>query len=561
MTPRKKDQYRPPDDALWFLPLGGCNEIGMNLYLYGTRGKWLMVDCGVCFPDENTPGIEIITPDISFIAERKQDLLGMVITHGHEDHHGAIEYLWPQLQCPVYATEFTAQMILNKLAEAGLKGHVRVNVLPPKGGLFDIGPFKGEMINVTHSVPESQMLLLNTPHGKVLHTGDWKFDPDPIIGELTNEERLKQLGKEEVLALVGDSTGSLESGFRGSEKGVQNAFRDLFGKYKQRIAVTCFSSHIARMKSITIAAREHGRYVALVGRSIWKNAEIAEACGYLPEFGQFLSEHEAMEAPRDKVVFICTGCQGQPRSALVRMAAFDHPVVELEKGDTVIFSSREIPGNEKAIARLQNQLVHQGVKVVTANEEPVHVSGHPTQGDMAKLYTWVRPKIAVPMHGELRHMTAHAKLAAETGVPSQIIPRNGEILRLGPGIHEKVAEVKSGRHGLDGKVLRELGDSEAIKHRRKMNYNGAAVVSLALDKRGNVAHEPQITLLGVEDDRRVDALRGEIVAEVLDAVEGMAKSSRLDDAAVKNAVAGAVRRYLKEYHGKKPVIETHVMRV
>ncbi len=561
MPKPKKDQYRPPDDALWFLPLGGCGEIGMNLYLYGTQGKWLMVDCGVCFPDENTPGIDIITPDIAFIAERKQDLLGMVITHGHEDHHGAIEYLWPQLQCPVYATEFTARMILNKLAEAGLKGQVRVNALPPKGGLFEVGPFKGEMIHVTHSVPESQMLLLNTPHGKVLHTGDWKFDADPIIGALTNEERLKQLGKEDVLALVGDSTGSLESGLHGSEKGVQDKFRDIFGRYKHRIAVTCFSSHIARMKSIAVAAREHGRYVALVGRSIWKNAEIAESCGYLPEFGQFLSEHEAMEAPRDKVVFICTGCQGQPRSALVRMAAFDHPVIELEKGDTVIFSSREIPGNEKAIARLQNQLVHQGIKVVTANEEHVHVSGHPTQGDMAKLFQWVRPKIAVPMHGELRHMTAHAKLALDEKVPSAVIPRNGEIIRLGPGIHEKVGEVKSGRHGLDGKILRELGDSEAIKHRRKMNYNGAAVVSLALDKRGNVAHDPQITLLGVEDDKRVDALREEIVAEVMDAVESMAKSSRLDDAAVKNAVAGAVRRYLKEYHGKKPMVETHVMRV
>jgi ribonuclease J len=559
MTLRKKDPHRPPDDALWFLPLGGCGEIGMNLNLYGTQGKWLMVDCGVCFPDENTPGIEIITPDISFIAERKADLLGMVITHGHEDHHGAIEYLWPQLQCPIYAMPFTAEMIRAKLAEARLKGQARVTELVLGGG-FEIGPFKGEMIPVTHSVPETHMLLLSTVHGTVLHTGDWKFDPNPIIGDLTDEARLKALSKQNVLALVGDSTGALTPGSTGSEIEVQKTFIELFGGYRGRIAVTCFSSHMARLKSIALAAREHGRYVALAGRSLWRNAEIAEACGYLPEFSNFLSEHEAMQAPRDKIVFACTGCQAQPRSALVRMAAFDHPVIELDKGDTVIFSSREIPGNEKAIARLQNLLIHQGIEVLTWATAPVHVSGHCSQDDIARLYQWVRPNLSVPVHGELRHQTEHARIAAGQKVPASIIPRNGEIIRLGPGVCEKVAEVKAGRHGLDGKVLRVL-DRETIKHRKKMNYNGAVVFSLALDRRGFVANEPQVTLLGLEDDQHVGSMREAIVAEVLDAVEGMAKSARLDDAAVKHAVAQAVRRYLKEWHGKKPVLEVHVMRV
>jgi len=559
MAQRKKDKFSPPDDALWFLPLGGCGEIGMNLNLYGTCGKWLMVDCGVCFPDENTPGIEIITPDVSFIAERRQELLGMVITHGHEDHYGAIEYLWPQLKCPIYATRFTAEMIRAKLAEAGLNGQVSVTEMALGGG-FELGPFKGEMIRVTHSVPETHMLHLSTLHGSVLHTGDWKFDLHPIIGDLTDGDRLKELGKQDLLALVGDSTGALTPGHTGSELDVQNAFRDVFRRYKHRIVVTCFSSHMARLKSVAIVAREQGRYVALAGRSLWRNAEIAEACGYLPEFSQFLSEHEAMQAPRDKIVFVSTGCQAQPRSALVRIAAFDHPAIELDGGDAVIFSSREIPGNEKAIARLQNQLIHQGIEILTWNSAPVHVSGHCSQDDIARLYQWTRPRLAVPVHGELRHQTEHARIAMEQGVSDTIVPRNGEVFRLGPGVYEKVAEVQAGRHGLDGKVLRVL-DRETIKHRKKMNYNGVAVLSLALDRRGLPAHEPQFTLLGIEDDQHVGSLREALVAEVLDAVEDMAKSSRLDDAAVKHAVSQAVRRYLKEWHGKKPVIEVHVMRV
>jgi len=559
MTLRKKDPYRPPDDALWLLPLGGCGEIGMNLYLYGTAGKWLMIDCGVMFPDENAPGIEVITPDISFIAERSDDLLGLVLTHGHEDHHGAIQYLWPQLRCPIYATNFTAGMVRLKMEEAGLKGQAKI-VEIPFGGRFEIGPFRGEMINVTHSVPESHMVLLETEHGKVLHTGDWKFDPDPVVGDLTNELRLKELGGENILALVGDSTGALEPGHTGSEIYVQEGFRQMFAKMRTRIVVTCFSSSIARLKSIALAAAEQGRYVALAGRSLWRNAEIAEACGYLPEFSSFLSEHEAMQAPRDKIVLISTGCQGEPRSALARIAAFSHPVVELEEKDIVIFSSREIPGNEKAIARVQNQLLAQGIKVLTWANHPVHVSGHASQEDMARLYQWVRPRLAVPVHGELRHQMEHARIARKQGVPDSIIPANGDIIRLGPGVHEKVAEVKAGRLGLDGKMLRLL-DRETIKHRRKLSVSGAAVVTMVLDGRGRITQEAQVTLLGIEDDQRAGALRSALAAEAMDAVEGMARSARLDDSGVRHEVMKAVRRYLVEKHGKKPVLEVHVVRV
>ncbi len=542
MTLRKKDPYRPPDDALWFLPLGGSGEIGMNLYLYGTEGQWLMVDCGVSFPDETTPGIEVIMPDISFIVERRDALLGMVITHGHEDHLGGIEHLWPHLRCPVYATPFTLEMIRSRLAEAGLKGQVNLIELPING-TFELGPFKGEMIHVTHSIPETHMVALTTKHGTVLHTGDWKFDPDPIVGDLTNERRLKELGRHKLMALVGDSTNALEPGFSDSELTAQKGLCDVFGRFRHRIAVTCFSRSIARLKSVAVAAQKHGRYVGLVGRSLWRNAEIAESCGYLPEFSRFLSEHEAMQAPRDKIVLICTGCQGEPRSALSRIASFDHPAVELDTGDTVIFSSSDIPGNEKAIGRVQNLLLRQGIEVVTERQAPVHASGHAKAGDMARLIAWTRPKLVVPVHGELRHQTALAKIAGESGVPASIVPEDGQLIRLGPGIHETVAEVPAGRIGLDGKILRRL-DRETVKHRRKLGYNGAAVVTLVLDQRGRLMSDAQVTLLGIGRTIRQAPARRRGRHAVMDAVEGMSKASRTDDSAVKSAIRQAARRFL-----------------
>ena len=433
----------------------------MNLSLYGTAGKWLMVDCGITFGDENTPGIEIIMPDIEFIAERSQDLVGLIITHGHEDHIGAIEHLWPQFQCPIYATRFTAELIRAKTNRPDMKNRIPLIELPI-GGAFEIGPFKGEMIRVTHSIPESNMLSIKTKHGTILHTGDWKFDPDPIVGDLTDDAKLKELGRNKLMALVGDSTNALVSGHSGSERGVQNEFLKLFGSIKKRIVVSCFSSNIARLKSIAMAAKKCGRHVTLVGRSLWRNAEIAEACGYLPEFSDFLTENEAMLSPRDKVVIIATGCQGEPRSALWRIAMEDHPEVELDAGDTVIFSSRDIPGNEKQIGRLQNELIARGLTIITQEHRPVHVSGHPAQDELTELFQWTRPNRVLPVHGEARHQMEHARIAKECQVPNILIPTNGQIIRLGPGLHEVVAEVPSGRLGLDGKRLRRM-DKEAVE--------------------------------------------------------------------------------------------------
>jgi ribonuclease J len=559
MSLRKKDQYRPPDDALWMIPLGGCGEIGMNLYLYGTCGKWLMVECGVMFGDETTPGIEIIMPDISFIAERRADLVGLVVTHGHEDHIGAIERLWPHLQCPVYASPFTTSMIRSKLDQAGLKGQVRLIDLP-RGGSFEIGPFKAELVRVTHSVPEAHMVSLTTPHGCVVHTGDWKLDPDPVVGDLTDEARFKEIGREGVLAVMGDSTNAMVPTHSLSERDVQKSFLNLFGNYKNRIIVTCFASNIARLKSIAVAAAANGRYVALVGRSLWRNSEIAESHGYLPEFSNFLSEHEAMQAPRDKVVLVCTGCQGEVRAALTRVALGDHPVVEFEKGDTVIFSSRNIPGNEKAVGRVQNLLISQGLQLLTPDSALVHVSGHAGKPEIAKLYEWLQPKLVVPVHGELRHQTAHAEIAKECQVPATLIPENGQIVRLGPGLHEIAGEVPVGRLGLDGKILRAL-DREAVKGRRKMSFSGAAVVSLALDHRGDVLQAPQVTLLGLEDDAFLAQLRDDLGEAIESALMQLSNTSRQDDGVVKNTVQQTARRFLNATQGKKPLLEVHLMRV
>jgi ribonuclease J len=556
MKTARKDPHRPPDDALWFLPLGGAGEIGMNLSLYGTAGQWLIVDCGITFGDESTPGIEIIMPDIGFITDRRDDLVGMVITHGHEDHIGAIEHLWPQLRCPIYATKFTAELIRAKLSRSDLKNQVKIIELP-LGGSFTAGSFACEMIRVTHSIPEAHMLAVKTVHGTILHTGDWKFDPDPIVGHLTDEARLKEIGKDGLMALIGDSTNALVAGRSGSERGVQDSLVGLFTSVKNRVVITCFASNIARVKSIALAAKKSGRYVTLVGRSLWRNSGIAESCDYLTEFSDFLSENEAMQAPREKVVMICTGCQAEPRSALWRIAIDDHPAVELDAGDTVIFSSREIPGNEKQIGRLQNRLIAQGMHVITEAQHHVHVSGHPAQEELVELYQWTRPNLAVPVHGEARHQMEHARIATECQVPHTLIPSNGQIIRLGPGVHEVVGTVPHGRLGLDGKTLQRLNDTVS-KDRKKLGFNGAAVITLVMDRRGKSLQMPQVTLMGLPEGA---GLEDDIAAVAEDSIEAMPKSARVDDAAVRHAVAQSARRYLQETHGKKPVFDVHLVRV
>ena len=555
---KSRDPYRPDENGLYFLPLGGAGEIGMNLSLYGMDGKWLMVDLGVTFPDDSMPGIEVIMPDPAFIAERKHDLIGLILTHGHEDHLGAIEYLWPQLECPVYATPFTAALLRAKLKERDLLGKIRI-IEVPNSGSVKLGPFDVKWVSITHSIPESNCILLTTRHGKVLHTGDWKFDPAPLVGDLTDEKALTALGVEGALALVIDSTNALQPGHSGSEKSVRDYFTKIFPKYRQRIIVTCFSSNVARLLSIYHAARASGRETALVGRSLWRIETVARETGYIPPDVVFLNEKEAGFLPRDKAVYICTGSQGEYRSALAKLAFDDHPELVLEAGDAVLYSSREIPGNEKAIAKVQNALVSQGIRVITSNDEPIHVSGHPCQDELTQMYQWVRPKVAVPVHGEARHQEMSARLAALCQIPHTIVPQNGQMFRLGPGAPEKIGEVQSGRLCLDGFKLKPLNDV-AMKERQKMMRAGMAMITIVLDSKGRLAVDPQVSFKGFSEEEGGEGLAAAKQA-ALEAFENMPKSQRMDDIAIQHSVRLAVRRALNEYFGKKPVTDVHVVRL
>jgi len=385
-------------DELVFLPLGGAGEIGMNLNLYGYGGRWLMIDCGISFADETMPGLEVIMPDPTFIEERREDLVGIVVTHAHEDHIGAIQYLWPRFKTTVYATPFTANLLRQKLVETKLETTVPI-VEIPMSGKFWIEPFELELITLTHSIPEPNAVVVRTPAGTVLHTGDWKLDPDPLVGPTADEAALRRLGDEGVLALVCDSTNALRPGATGSEAEVRRSLETLVGQCRSRVAVACFASNVARLTSIVAAAEKHDRQVALVGRSLWRIEQAARETGYLEGVPRFLTEEEAGYLPRDKALLICTGSQGEPRSALSRIADDEHAHIVLEAGDAVIFSSRIIPGNERSINRLHNKLAHVGVEILTEEDHFVHVSGHPAQQELQRMYQMVRPKIAVPVHG------------------------------------------------------------------------------------------------------------------------------------------------------------------
>ncbi len=552
-------QFTPDGEGLYFLPLGGSGEIGMNLNLYGHRGKWLMVDLGISFADDTMPGLDVIMPDPAFIKEQRDNLVGLVVTHAHEDHLGAIQYLWPELQCPVYCTPFTASVLRAKLYERQLANRVPIHEVP-LGGRFELGPFQLEFVTVTHSIPEPNALAIRTGAGVVVHTGDWKLDPDPLVGAVADEARLRALGDEGVLAMVCDSTNAMVPGRSGSEAEVRETLTDLLGRFQNRIAVTCFATNVARLESIAAAAAANGRNVALVGRSLWRINEAARSNGYLADVPAFLSEHDAAYLPKDKLVMICTGSQGEPRSALARIAGGDHPQVTLDPGDTVVFSSREIPGNERAIGRVQNLLVNRGIEVVTADDAFVHVSGHPAQEELVQMYQWVRPKFAVPVHGEQRHQLAHAKLAQGCQVPHGLVPTNGDVVRLAPGPVEVVTQVRSGRLAIDGKRLVPL-DTGLMRARTRMVHNGAAVATLVLNAKGELVTAPQVAVMGLLDGESDHDALLDVVDAVREAIAGMPKPARQDDALVKEAARIAVRRCFNASHGKKPVTDVHLVRV
>jgi ribonuclease J len=553
-----RSEYRDPN-ALYFVPLGGTGEIGMNLNVYGYDGDWLIIDCGVTFGDDSQPWLEVVMPDPAFIAERRDHLLGIVATHAHEDHIGAIPYLWRQLRCPIWATAFTASLLRAKLAEVGLADEVKIHVVP-LSERFTIGPFDLELVTLTHSIPEPNAIALRTPVGTVLHTGDWKLDPDPLIGPTADEAALRRLGDEGVLALIGDSTNALRPGASGSEADLRRSLTDLIGRYDARVAVACFASNVARLETIARAAAVHGREVALVGRSLWRIDKAARENGYLADLPRFLTEDEAGYIPRDRIVLICTGSQGEPRSALSRIARDDHPHIVLETGDVVIFSSRIIPGNEKAINRLQNGLVRLGVEIVTEEDHFVHVSGHPARDELVRMYQMVRPRVAIPVHGEARHLIAHANLASECQVQQPLVIQNGDVVRLASSGATVVDEAPVGRLASDGKGLLPLGGA-ALKDRRRVTFNGTVVATLVLDRQGRFAAPPTISLIGVVEPPVANAATPAIRGAVERAIDELPTGLRRDDEAVRDTIRRMLRHTLNERFGKRPLVEIHLVRI
>ncbi|TXL76697.1 ribonuclease J [Vineibacter terrae] len=549
-----------PGDELLFLPLGGAGEIGMNLNLYGCRGKWLMLDLGVTFADESTPGLDVLMPDPAFIVERKDDLVGIVLTHAHEDHLGAVPDLWPLLRCPVYATPFAASVLARKLHEAGLQDEVPVTVIP-LGGSLSLPPFELEFVTMTHSIPEPNAVAIRTPHGVVLHTGDWKIDPEPLIGDVTDEAALRRLGTDGVLAMVCDSTNVFVPGEAGSEAEVRDKLVEVIRHRAGLVAVTCFASNLARVESVAKAAVAADRQPVLVGRALHRMVEAAQENGYLTDFPATVAERDAGWLPRDKVCLICTGSQGEPRAALARLASGDNRDIGLQAGDTVVFSSRVIPGNEKSIGRLQNQLAVLGVEIVTDRDADIHVSGHPARDELTRLYQWVRPRIAVPVHGERRHMVEHAALAQACQVPTAIVAPNGSLVRLAPGTAEVIDHVPTGRLARDGTRLVAVDDM-GLRDRRKMLWNGAAVAMLVLDRTGRLLAAPKLTVQGLAGDAAtVDEALAAGVDALRASVADLSDSEARDDSTVAEAARRAVRRVFKSRFDKKPLTDVQVVRI
>ena len=551
------------DNGLYFLPLGGSGEIGMNLNLYGygpeENRKWIMVDCGVTFGNLTTPGVDIIMPDPDFIEERAHDLLAIVLTHAHEDHMGAVAHLWERFRCPIYATPFTAWLMVDRLKEKGLHKEAIVNVVP-MGGHIDLDPFDISFVTLTHSIPEPNGLAIRSPEGLILHTGDWKIDAEPQIGEATDINALTALGEEGVLAMVCDSTNVFTEGESGSEAGVRKNLIELVGELKGRVAIASFASNVARMESAMVAAEANGRRVCLAGRSMHRMAAAAKAVGMLKDVKPFIDENDAARLPASKVLYLCTGSQGEPRAALSRVASGEHRSINLTTGDTVIFSSRVIPGNEASIFELQNLLAERGVDIITERDRHIHVSGHPCRDELQQMYAWVKPNIAIPVHGERRHLVEHAKFAKSLQVPHALPGRNGDMIRITKDGASVVDEVKSGRLYVDGNLLTEAENS-ALRERRSMAFAGHITVAMVIDGQGALISGPDVRVLGLPETREKSEEQWlDTIAETAEgAFDRMKHRDRSDEAEVEEMVRRAVRRDLSRLWGKKAQVDIMVL--
>ena len=553
--------YKASD--LLFVPLGGSGEIGMNANLYHYDGSWLMVDLGISFPDDSMPGIDVVLPDLSFIEQRRDSLAGLVLTHGHEDHLGAIPYMWSRLRCPIYGSAFTLALLRRKLSENGNQDDIPLIEISP-GTVTEVGAFSVEMVGLTHSIPDPTALAIRCDAGTVLHTGDWKFDAAPGLGNQTDTERLAQIGDEGVLAMVGDSTNAMVEGRTGSEADAEAGLCDVIAAAKGRVAVTCFSSNVARFQSIVRAAQASDRSVAVVGRAIKRAISAAQEVGYLRDLPDFVREEDIDLLPRDNLVIICTGTQGEPRAAMAKIAAGVHESVTLEQGDTVIYSSRQIPGNEPAIAKVQDALIRRRINLVTDDDAPVHVSGHPSRDEMVEMYGLVKPRIAIPVHGTARHLVAHAELAETCQVRQTLLPDNGTVIRLagkgGDSEAEIIDNVKTGALTHEKGKIVEI-QSDMMRARRRMLWNGVVTTSLVMNRSGALCAVPAVSQTGIGDEAAAADYIATASIAVEDALSGMTRNARRDDGSVEEIAVQALRRVARSMFGLRPIVHVHVMRL
>ncbi len=549
-----------PTDQLVFIPLGGATDIGMNFFAYGYKGKWLVVDCGIGFPGENLPGVDCLLPNPQFLAERKADIVGLVITHAHEDHIGAIGYLWHDLQCPIYCTAFANELVEGKLNEMGLLGRAETNVVAG-GDVINLGPFEVEFIRMNHSLPEPNALAIRTKEGLVVHTGDWRLDADPVLGQEPDLKALKELGEEGVLALVSDSTNASGESSKATEADVRETLTKLIANYPNvHVAVACFASNVARMESIYHAAHANGKEVCLLGRSLWRIDAAGRATGYFKDIPEFLSEEEALERPRGSVLFMCTGSQGEPYSALNNLASTmpNKNSVYFGADDVVIFSSRVIPGNEKAISLLQKRLSSKGIQIITDKDALVHVSGHYSGDDLEKMYEILKPKISLPVHGETLELVYHSNVAKKVGVPYVYCLEDGEAIVLSGEAPEILGEVPAGILAVDGKQIVPL-NAEVIKKRRKMMDEGSAVLTLVIDKDGKVLGEPKLSTFGLLASDSEDS--AELAQRITNAMAEIEPERLGEDNLITDKMRHTIRQFLNEKYGKKPLMDIHLVRV
>lgn len=552
------DYITVPDKGLFFVPLGGAGEIGINFGLYSCDGQWIAVDCGVGFAGDRLPGVDMVLPDPTFAEQISKNLKALIITHAHEDHIGAVGHFWPLLRCPVYATPFATEMLETRLDEAGILGRVSLETVEA-GDELDLAPFDIELIPVNHSIPEAVSLLIRTKYGNVFHTGDWRFDDTPVVGKPANYARFKELGKENVLAMVADSTNVFVENDILSESDVKDSLTTLFSRYSgKRLVVTCFASNVGRIESIAEAAEKNGRTVCLLGRSLWRVEGAGRACGYFRGINVFLTDEEAQDLPPSKVLYLCTGCQGEPKAALSNLSYGVYRSLQLNKGDVVIFSSRVIPGNEQAIANIKNRFIAKGIEVVTDKDALTHVSGHANRNDMKRMYGFVRPKIAVPVHGEAAHLFEHAKLADECGISQTVIPKDGDVISFGADKAEVIGSVQSGLMAMDGRKIIPV-NADVLKKRRRMLEDGTVVATVVLDKKNAVIGSVQISATGLIDAQSPEM---SVLDEGIKAALSSLTPARLkDDGSVADAVKAAVRKTVMENHGRRPMVDVHLVRV